>query len=130
MNERTRIMNMRPGPEMDKEITAMIEHISGEKRYVLPFTTDPVSALELWQFVSLAFGSVALVKLTGAPQMIGEFCGIKDDEDEETYVYVMTGDWMESLAKASLLYHKGLFGESVNPDYEMIMKEAPFRFPH
>ena len=116
--------------EMDKEITAMMIHISGDQHYTRPFSTDPVTALELWQFAADAFGSVALIKMTEGPKILGDYCGIKDDEDEESHVEVMTENWMESLAKAALLYHYGLFGNYADPELDHMAKVAPVRDTH
>jgi hypothetical protein len=41
-----------------------------------------------------------------------------------------TNDWMESLAKAVLLYHNGLFGHNADPEFERMVSEAPTRNPH
>jgi hypothetical protein len=90
MNVRQRIMDMHTGPEMDKEITATMIHITGDQHYTRPFTSDPLYALELWQFAADAFGSVSLIKLSDGPEWLAEYCGVKDDEDEDSFVEVMT----------------------------------------
>jgi hypothetical protein len=84
----------------------------------------------LWQFASEAFGSVALVKMTNGPELLGNYCSIKDDEDDQLHVEVITGSWIESLTKAVLLFHYGLFGDFTGPNFERLIEEAPVRYPN
>ncbi|MFD2614634.1 hypothetical protein [Paenibacillus gansuensis] len=119
-----KIMSMAPGPELDKHLTEMLIHISGEHHYVRPFSSDPLTALDLWQAAADAFGSVALVKSSNGPILIGDFCTIRDDDDECKVVEVMTANWIESLAKAALLFTHGHYGDHMHPDFQRIINEA------
>lgn len=123
------IMDLAPGEELDKHLAVIMTDISGDLHYPRPFSTDPLSALELWQFAADAFGSVVLVKSSDGPVVIGEYCGIRDDEDETCRVEVMTANWMESLAKAVILRAHGHYGDFANPAF-LAASETPERNLH
>ncbi|ALP39415.1 hypothetical protein ASL14_26435 (plasmid) [Paenibacillus sp. IHB B 3084] len=111
------IMSMKPGMELDEEIATVILDIigtidiEGELGQYRSYSSDPLAAINLWEFASRAFAPVALINYGDIPSQISHYCSIKDEEDEEAFVAVMTRNWMESLSKAFLLYYNNLYGD-------------------
>lgn len=128
--EKTTILNMSTGPEMDKLIADVIFEISGEKVPLIDFTTDQKGSAALWQFATDAYGDIGICKFASAPKLLSQFCKIQDDEDEGLSVTIITGNWMESLAKAVLLFHYGHFGDYCNDEWRNARDSAPIRYPH
>ena len=55
------LMKMKPGPELDYQITLAMINGTNEQAEILAYSTDPLAALKLWEFAS-GFSSVMIVK--------------------------------------------------------------------
>ncbi|MGM1023765.1 MAG: hypothetical protein ACQEXV_25300 [Bacillota bacterium] len=123
-------MSMKPGMELDEEITGVImaitstNDIKGELGRYRSYSSDPLAAINLWEFASQVFDSIALINCGYAPSQVSRFCSIKDSEIEEAYVTIMTGNWMESLGKAFLLFYYGLYGDYKGSDWGQKKEQA------
>lgn len=125
------IMKMKQGMKLDEEIEGVIKDIlgdidiEGELGRYRSYSRDPLAALQLWAFASQVFGSVGLVHFGDAPVPVSQFCSIKDSQDENNHVTVLTGDWMESLSKAFLLFCNELYGDYEGSEWEQQKAEVP-----
>lgn len=130
MAKSVEIMKMKQSMKLDEEVEGVIKDIlgdidiEGELGRYRSYSRDPLAALQLWAFASQVFGSVGLVHFGDAPEPVSRYCSIKDSEDEDNHVTVLTGDWMESLCKAFLLFYNGLYGNYEGSEWEQQKAEA------
>lgn len=79
-------MSMKPGMGLDEEITGVImaitstNDIKGELGRYRSYSSDPLAAINLWEFASHVFDSVALINCGDAPNQVSRYCSIKDSE--------------------------------------------------
>lgn len=118
------ILNLKSGPELDAQVTIAMIDTTGEQAHLKPYSSDPLAALELREFIAEAIGTVGLAKHGGGPILISEYCRIADIEDESSFVEIETGSWMKSLCKAFLLFTNGIYGYHENPEYEIACVET------
>lgn len=120
------IMSLVPGKLLDDLVISAIKEIGGEPE-AETWTFLGKNAVTLWDLVEKCCGEVVIVR-TGStvPSIISQICTISDPEDG-TETTVATGNWIESLGKAFLLFVNGHYGDYVHPEFEKKMREAPKR---